>query len=347
VRRGVPILIVALLSGTAAPSGTQSTRRGPAPRWTTFSTGVTARLRGISAVSDRVVWASGNDGTVIRTGDGGRSWQALIIPGSRALDFRDIDAVNARTAYVLSIGPGEASRIYKTTDAGTRWTLQFRNDDPKAFFDAMAFRDEHVGFALSDSVDGRLVLLRTRDGGAHWTLVTDGLPPALAGEGAYAASGTNVAILRRRIWLGTSASRVIRSNDDGRTWTASATSLPSSASAGIFSIAFRNAFHGLVVGGDYRQERAAIDNAAITTDGGASWSIVRGLGGFRSAVAFVPPRGNTAVAVGPSGSDLSTDGGRTWYAIEGPGFHTLSVAPRGGSVWAAGEQGRAGRLELR
>jgi photosystem II stability/assembly factor-like uncharacterized protein len=347
VRRGVPILLVALLFGRAAPSGTQSTGRDPAPRWTTFSTGVTARLRGISAVSDRVVWASGSDGTVVRTGDGGRSWQVLSIPGSETLDFRDIDAVNARTAFLLSIGPGDASRIYKTTDAGARWTLQFRNDDPKAFYDAMAFRDDRGGFALSDSVDGRLVLLRTGDGGAHWTLIADGLPPALAGEGAYAASGTSVAIHQRSIWLGTSASRVIRSDDDGRTWTASVTPLPSSASAGIFSIAFRDALHGLVVGGDYRQERAAIDNAAITTDGGASWSIVRGLGGFRSAVAFVPARGNIAVAVGPSGSDLSTDGGRRWHAIEGPGFHTLSVAPRGGGVWAAGEQGQAGRLEFR
>jgi photosystem II stability/assembly factor-like uncharacterized protein len=336
-----------LLFGTVALFATQSTERDPAPRWTMFRTGLSARLRGISAVSDRVVWASGSDGTVIRTGDGGRSWQPLIVPGSRTLDFRDIDAVSARTAYVLSIGPGEASRIYKTTDAGARWTLQFTNHDPKAFFDAMAFRDEHAGFALSDSVDGRLVLLRTRDGGAHWTRVTEGLPPALAGEGAYAASGTNVAILRRRIWLGTSASRVIRSNDDGRTWTASATPLPSSASAGIFSIAFRNALHGLVVGGDYRQERAAVDNVAITGDGGASWSIVRGLGGFRSAVAFVPARGNAAVAVGPSGSDFSRDGGHTWHTIEGPGFHTLSVAPRGGSVWAAGEQGSVGRLEFR
>lgn len=347
MKRGALILLVALLFGTAAPFGTQPPGRDPAPRWTAFSTGVTARLRGISAVSDRVVWASGSDGTVIRTGDGGRSWQVLAIPGSSTLDFRDIDAVNARTAYVLSIGPGEASRIYKTTDAGARWTLQFRNDNPKAFFDAMAFRDEREGFALSDSVDGRLVLLRTRDGGAHWTLVTEGVPPALAGEGAYAASGTNIAIRGRSIWLGTSASRVIRSNDDGRTWTASATPLPASASAGIFSIAFRDALHGLVVGGDYRQERAAIDNVAITGDAGASWSIVAGVGGFRSAVAFVPSRTGTVVAAGPSGADYSTDSGRTWKPIEGPGFHTLSAPPRGRSVWGAGEHGSVGRLEFR
>jgi photosystem II stability/assembly factor-like uncharacterized protein len=109
-----------------------------APAWSEQSSGVTARLRGISAVNDRVAWASGNGGTIVRTSDGGASWQKLSIPGAEKLDFRDIDAVSADVAYALSIGNGDASRIYKTSDAGKTWTLQFTNTDPKAFFDAMA-----------------------------------------------------------------------------------------------------------------------------------------------------------------------------------------------------------------
>ncbi len=111
------------------------------PSWTAQSSGVTSRLRGVSAVNERVVWASGSQGTVIRSQDGGTSWQRLTVPDAEKLDFRDVDAVDERTAYVLSIGNGDASRIYKTSDAGATWTLQFRNEDPKAFFDAMTFRD--------------------------------------------------------------------------------------------------------------------------------------------------------------------------------------------------------------
>ena len=311
-----------------------------------MTTGVTARLRGISAPSSRVIWASGTGGTVIRTADGGATWSRLEIPDSASLDFRDIDAVDDRTGYVLSIGDGDASRIYKTSDAGRTWTLQFRNDNPRAFFDAMAFRDARTGFAFSDSVDGRMIVLATTDGGAHWSPIANGLPPALDGEGAFAASGTNIAIAGRQVWMATSKSRVVRSTDTGRTWSVTNTPLPTSASAGIFSIAFADDKRGIVVGGDYKVESGAVNNAAITFDGGQTWTLVAGLGGFRSAVAFIPSRPGQAVAVGPSGADYSTDSGRTWTSIEGPGFHTLAVARGTRTVWAAGEKGSVGRIQF-
>ncbi len=342
-RLGLGLAIVAAL---AADRPGASAAGAQAQAWATVASGVTERLRGISAPSARVIWASGAAGTVIRSADGGASWSRLEIPDSAALDFRDIDAVDDRTAYVLSIGSGDASRIYKTADAGRSWQLQFTNRDPRAFFDAMAFRDARRGFAFSDSVDGRLVLLTTTDGGAHWTPVSSGLPPALENEGAYAASGTNIAVAGSHVWIGTSASRVVRSTDGGRTWTVTAAPIPSSASAGIFSVAFADRRRGVLVGGDYKVPSAAIDNAAITSDGGASWTLVRGLGGFRSAVTFIPSRSGTAIAVGPSGADLSTDAGRTWRALDGPGFHTVAVARGTRTVWAAGEGGSIGRLEF-
>ncbi len=208
--------------------------------WTAVTTGVEARLRGVSAVSDRVAWASGTNGTVLRTTDGGVSWHRLTIPGSEKLDFRDIDAVDERTAYALSIGPGELSRIYKTTDAGLTWTEQFVNRDPKAFYDAMAFWDGQRGVAVSDSVDGQFVVLTTRDGGASWTRVPSaGLPAALPNEGFFAASGTNVTVAApNHVWLGTGAAseaRVLHSSDGGRTWVVSKTPLAAGPSAGIFS----------------------------------------------------------------------------------------------------------------
>src|SRR3954470_1107796 len=99
------------------------------PAWTLPDSGVNTRLRGVSAVNERVAWASGSGSTVLRTEDGGAIWKKLTVT-SEALDFRDIDAIDENTAYVLSIGNGAASRIYKTTDRGTTWTAQFQNPDP-------------------------------------------------------------------------------------------------------------------------------------------------------------------------------------------------------------------------
>src|SRR5438093_196407 len=110
--------------------------------WEPQASGVTARLRGISAVSSSIAWASGTSGTILRTIDRGRTWRPRPIPGAETLDFRDVDAMSDRVAYVLSIGSGESSRIYKTIDGGANWSLQFGNTDPKVFLDAMTFVDE-------------------------------------------------------------------------------------------------------------------------------------------------------------------------------------------------------------
>jgi len=313
--------------------------------WTPQTSGVTVRLRGVSAVNDRVVWASGASGTVLRTTDGGATWKTAPVPDAAQLDFRDIDAFSETIAYVMSIGNGEASRIYKTVDGGRHWALQLANKDPKIFLDAMAFWSPEAGVAFSDSVDGRFVIFMTTNGGDTWTPVAaDRLPPALPNEGAYAASGSNVAIAGSHVWIGTTASRVLHSVDRGRTWSVTQTPVVTGASAGIFSIAFRDALHGLVVGGDFQKEREAVDNAAVTADGGKTWTLVKGLTGYRSAVAYVPESKRSWIAVGPLGSDLSTDDGKSWTPVAGPGFHAFSVSRSGRVGWGVGERGAIARL---
>jgi photosystem II stability/assembly factor-like uncharacterized protein len=322
------------------------------PHWTIQTSGTTAPLRGVSAVNDRVAWASGADSTVLRTSDGGATWQKLrvILDPADRVDFRDIDAIDARTAYVLSIGNGPASRIYKTTDAGATWTLQFRNDDPKAFYDAMSFWDADHGIVMGDAIDGWFCVMTTEDGGKTWVRVPASvLPRALPNEGAFAASGTNIAVFGKTdAWIGTGAAakaRVLRTHDRGRTWAIADTSLIAGPSAGIFSVAFRDAKHGVIIGGDYKKENEAIDNLFVTSDGGVTWTLVKGLSGFRSVVAYVPDtKTPVLVAVGPSGADYSTDDGRTWRTIDGPGFDTLSFARGKAVAWGAGVRGSIGRL---
>jgi photosystem II stability/assembly factor-like uncharacterized protein len=331
---------VALLVGVAA-----------LPTWTAQTTGVRSTLRGVSAASDQTAWASGSGSTVLHTTDGGATWTRVEVTTDR-VDFRDVDAINEQTAYLLSIGNGEASRIYKTTDAGTTWTAQFMSHDPKVFLDAMTFWDEAHGLVIGDSIDGQFCLFQTDDAGKTWTRVPPAsLPPALPNEGAFAASGTNIAVFGTHAWIGTGAAgtaRVLHTPDRGRTWTVATTPIASGNSSGIFSVAFRDALHGVVVGGDYRLEAAAVDNVAVTSDGGATWTLVKDhtLSGFRSVVAYQPGAPTTLVAVGPQGTDWSTDDGHSWTPIPGLGFHTFSFSPTGELGWGAGGQGRVGKLSL-
>ena len=87
----------------------------------------------MSTVSPKIAWVSGTKGTYGRTIDAGKTWTVGKVPGADKLDFRDVEAFSESTAYLLSAGPGKDSRIYKTTDGGKLWSLQFENSDPAAF----------------------------------------------------------------------------------------------------------------------------------------------------------------------------------------------------------------------
>jgi photosystem II stability/assembly factor-like uncharacterized protein len=340
-------IAAALLAAAAMPL---VSAQAPPVTWEPQTSGVTVRLRGVSAVSSSVAWASGAGGTVLRTTDGGATWQRRPVPGADSLDFRDVDALDATTALVLSIGPGDTSRIYRTVDGGATWEERFRYTGPKAFLDAMTFGDAQHGVAFSDSVDGRFVVFTTADGGRTWIPVPpDRLPPALPEEGAFAASGTNIAMLGAdRIWIGTSKSRVLRSTDGGRSWSVHATPVAMGQATGIFSIAFRDASNGIVVGGNYQQEEEARDNVAVTDDGGRTWvrPPATGLSGFRSVVAWLPGRGRTLLTIGPRGSDWSAADGHSWTPAGGDGYDAFGISPRGDVGWATGAGGRIARVRL-
>jgi len=222
------------------------------------TSGVKASLRGVSAVSEKVAWASGSGNTVLRTEDGGTTWKKLAPPveaTATPLDFRDVDAIDGRTAYLLSIGEGAASRIYKTADAGATWTLQFTNPDPKGFFDAMTFWDADHGLAIGDSIDGHFQILITANGGMTWSKVPDpALPPALPNEGAFAASGSNIAVVGRdEAWIGMGGrtkSRVLHTADRGKTWTVVETPLAAGEATGIFSVVVGSIKQKVIVGGN-------------------------------------------------------------------------------------------------
>jgi photosystem II stability/assembly factor-like uncharacterized protein len=325
-----------------------------AAQWARQQSGTTARLRGLAVVDKNVVWASGTQGTYARTMDGGATWKAGTVPGSSNLDFRDVHAFDASRAFLLSIGEGEKSRIYQTIDGGATWALRFTNRDPRGFLDAIAFWDADHGIAMGDTVDGRFTILTTADGGATWKpSPTAQMPLALKGEGAFAASGTCLVVEgERNAWFGTggaSVARVFRTTDRGQSWTVRETPITAgNASAGIFSLAFRDALNGVAVGGDFKAPEQATRLVAKTSDGGLTWTTPagRGPGGYRSAVSFVPGAIKwLVVAAGPTGSDLSSDGGATWTPLGKMGFHAIGFVGPIDAGWGVGDDGTVARFQ--
>ncbi|MBU2662509.1 oxidoreductase [Actinoplanes bogorensis] len=333
------VLAVALMTA-GAPAPAQA---GGSASWTLTPTGTEARFRGLAPVSDRVAWVAGSAGTVLRTVDGGRNWASVGPADAAALEFRDIEAFDARHAVALTIGNGPESRLYATSDGGRTWSETFRNEDPAAFYDCLTFLDRRHGLALSDPVDGKFRILATRDGGRTWAVQpTAGMPAALDGEFAFAASGTCLVSAGGKALFATgggATARVFTSRDLGRTWSVTGTPVPSGPSAGIYSLAVRPSGAAIAVGGDYTTPTAAPDGAAYLR--GRTWTVSRTVPGeYRSGAAW---RGSTALAVGPTGSDLSHDGGRTWKRFDTGSFDAVECTSSG-ACWASGEKGRVARL---
>jgi photosystem II stability/assembly factor-like uncharacterized protein len=320
--------------------------------WQATPTGSTERFRGLSAVSSKVAWVSGTAGTVLRTTDGGASWASVgpsLAPDDQDLQFRDIEATSDRHAVILSIGEGTDSRIYVTDDGGASWTLAFQNEDPRAFYDCMAFSTPQRGLALSDPVDGAFRLQETRDGGHTWSLVDPaGMPPSLPNEFAFAASGTCLTAGQgQTTYLGSGggeAARIFVSTDRGHTWSVTRAPLAAGPSAGVFSVRFRDRHNGIAVGGDFANPTSSLGNAAWSSDGGITWrpATVRP-GGYRSGSVWLPHERDVALAVGPSGSDVTNDAGRTWSSFDTGSFDSVECA-NDGACWASGEQGRVATL---
>ncbi len=352
-------LSLALLTTAAAPLGVAAAE--PNPRRSGFDGRLTVvdpgqSFRGLDAVNKRTAWVSGGSvpaggvGRVYRTTDGGETWQDVSPPGTEGLSLRDVEARDADTAVVLSIGEGAASRIWRTTDGGATWTETFRNAEPMAFYNCLDFyADGRHGLAVSDPVDGKFRIIATHDGGRSWRLLPDAGMPDSTGEANFSASGDCLVIEGRNAWFGSGGSqaRVFRSTDRGRTWTATDSTLQPGAAAGVFALAFRAPSHGIAVGGDFEPPANGTDASAYTHNG-RRWKNGGDLTHPGEDAAWLSRR--IVVVTGEAGevtgTSVSTDAGRSWDRVSTTGFHTLDCT-RDGSCWAAGGGGRVGVLSAR
>lgn len=368
----VPLAAVSLCVSMSVAFAEDGARRSVRPPTLTPQvSGTTNRLQAISPVSARVVWASGLGGTFTVTTDGGATWAAGVVPGAETLQFRDVEGVSDKVAYLLAAGVGTDSRVYKTEDGGATWTLQFQNEDPNGFYDCFAFWSRNRGVAMADSVNGRFPVIRTLNG-QTWTDIGDRLPPAQAGEAAFAASGTCVATQgSRRAWIATGGSekaRVLATTDRGRTWAAYETPIvQGTAISGGFTVDFRDDRHGMLGGGDLAAPTALSDSVARSRDGGKTWTLTTRapIPGAVFGLSYVRERGDdddgeaedddedgegdferTVVATGPGGTAWTPDEGRTWFSLSGvANFWAVAFAsPRAG--WLVGTDGRITKLSF-
>jgi len=338
IRLPVPILVLLATSSAcqqsdAAPDASPDASTDPTLNITVQSSGTSALLQAVSPVSDDIVWVSGHQATYARSLDGGTTWEAVAMPGAEGLQFRDVAAFDERTAYLMSSGTGELSRIYRTDDGGASWRLQYTATHPDAFLDCMDFWSPDRGLVYGDEVDGVPFLLSTEDGGDSWTRVDgDGLPRALDGEGGFAASGTCLITGENgRAWVATGAGgrgRVLSTEDFGVTWSVVDAPVVGGPSSGLTTIQIAPDGEGIALGGVIGNDTIRSDNVAVTNDGGNSWAA----GG---ALAMAGPvygsalLGDVAVAVGPRGMNWSTDGGASAGWAVGPGWRIVKLSVGG------------------
>lgn len=302
---------------------------------------------------------------MLRTTDGGEFWDILRVPKADSLDFRGVYGFDRETVVVMSAGLAEAgqARIYRTEDGGESWQLAYETKQPGVFLDGISFWNKKEGICFGDPIEGRFFILTTNDGGQSWQeLPAENRPVALPKEAAFAAS--NRALLtvgKHQAFIGTGGgerARVLRSEDNGRTWQASETPLAAGPTSGIFGLQFWSNQHGIAVGGDYADVTQDSPNVLLTRDGGATWKLSKSMkpAGLKEAVGlfhsqFVNYAGGQRptkhhyrlVAVGASGSGFSTDFGQTWQTMGNEPFHTVTFA--GPTGYAAGGKGLVGKFD--
>jgi len=324
---------------------------GVAAVWAPQPSGSDAELRGLAVRDGTHAWASGAGGTVLRTRDGAH-WEKVAVPGGETLDFRDLEALSSDILVLMAAGPGAASRIERSADGGASWRLVHTNPEDSGFYDAIAFWDARNGLVLGDPVGGRFRVRTTSDGGLTWHLVKEEvMPPALEGEGAFAASGTCLFALKggNDAWFvtgGAKVARVFHTSDRGKTWSvAEAPVHAANASSGLFSIAFLDGKRGVVTGGDYKQPAFEGLNGARTEDGGATWlPAPLSQAGFFSAVAAVPGGEGRFVAVGLAGTAESRDAGKGWTLLDKTPYNAVAFGAEAVG-WAVGPKGAIARFQ--
>jgi photosystem II stability/assembly factor-like uncharacterized protein len=301
-------------------------------------------IRGLSVISDDIIWASGSNGMVALSTDGGNTWKWNKVKGYENRDFRDIEAFDQKTAVIMAVA--EPAVILKTFNGGETWKLVYSDSSKGMFLDAMEFWENGNGMVVGDPIDGKIYVARTGDFGNTWHRYhSRSLPGVEEGEAMFAASGTNIrrfSNLEAMVVTGGKRSRLMIHEK----WI-EIPILQGESSTGANSVAIWNQAPKkpriIVVGGDFTRDSVSEKNCFYSTDLGKSWKYPeQPPHGYRSCIEFI--NNDFLITCGTSGVDISADGGRTWKLVSEESFHVCQKAKKGNAVYLAGSGGRIARL---
>jgi photosystem II stability/assembly factor-like uncharacterized protein len=313
-------------------------------QWQKLESSTKASFRSLDVVSKKVIWTGGSQNTVLRSINGGKTWDNLIVDRKSNLDFRGIKAIDKNTAIVVSAGLAEEgqAKIFKTTDGGKTWKLVFETTQKGVFLDGIAFFDKMNGLVIGDPINKEAYVLETKDGGQTWKRMSTSIFPDIKdGESSFAASNSCLVTFENNAWYGFQ-SRILHTTNRGKSWKILNSKFPSGATSGIFGLHFWSSTSGIALGGNYKDDKSKQVNLARTTDAGATWKLmeIESQGLKESAASYK----NKTIVVGTSGTSLSEHFGNKWEKLDTASFHVVRCA--GKHCYAIGANGNLGKMKL-
>lgn len=267
---------------------------------------------------------------ILRTSDGGKSWQHSSFTDNAVAVFDPPHFANLQTGWIEIInygGPGagnESAAIYHTSDGGQTWSKQVESRKGFALSGiktGISFKDALNGWATGYDASNKALLYVTHDGGNTWQPQNlPDLPGAIGTSATFFSFQTtppvffgNTGLLPVRVVGQLEANHPIqgtllyRTNDGGQTWFSywktELNALSPFVSSNLYIVNTQHAW--------------ASDNQSnviyATADGGKSWQKVSNSIGGINAFSFVDNSNGWAITA--SALWRTSDGGHTWQQI--------------------------------
>lgn len=308
-------------------------------------------IRAIEVVNDSTVWFAGANGKFGRIINSEIEIDSIIY-NKKALNFRSI-AYNEENIFILSIeNPAIVFKINPNNEKIDNPIIVYQENHEKVFYDSMTFFDEQNGIAIGDPTDNCMSVIITSDAGNSWKKINcDNIPESIEGEGAFAASDTNIKVYKKMAWMvtGGKIARVYKSSNHGKKWKVyNSPIVQGETMTGIFTVDFYDVKTGIIMGGNWEDKSNTTATKALTHDGGKSWQLIdsKKIPGYISCVKYIPEsKGNKLMAVSTEGIYSSHNKGNTWEKISNEGYFTINFANKN-TAWLSGHE-KIAKLSLK